>query len=307
MFFCSERRFGVEIEYNAIDGSSKSSDIDGLPCGIYMFADVVKDAINKNVEVNKWHSTNNNKNWIVKPDSSCGLEICSPPNYSLEGIKEVENVIDGISNKKHFESDSRCSLHVHVEIDDFNYSQILFLIQSWIQYEPVFFLMARKDRLFNNYCKPISFCFDFFLNDLRNSSLIYESICENKYFAINLCSYKKKKKKTIEFRIMGSDGCISSSVCSAWCKILLSFVSSCKKKCDIVHFMNDINYKSISQFEKFIEIDTNFPNFDFKKWLCDRIKIVDTFAKNKSVNILWEKIFNIYKFEFDKLNWREND
>ena len=71
--------------------------------------------------------------------------------------------------------------------------------------------------------------------------------------------------------------------------------------------MNDINYKSISQFEKFIEIDTNFQNFDFKKWFCDRIKIVDTFAKNKSVNILWEKIFNIYKFEFDKLNWREND
>jgi hypothetical protein len=112
---CS-RRFGVELEYNAFDGVSRSRDENDLPLGIYEVGRKLQENLKKCVEITKWQYTNNNNKWHCKPDSSCGIEVCSPPVRGLGGLEKVGNVVDKIAAKGNILSDNRCSLHVHVEI-----------------------------------------------------------------------------------------------------------------------------------------------------------------------------------------------
>ena len=120
MFSLSNRRFGVELEYNAFDGENRSKSTNDLPEGIYTIANYLSQGIGKNVEVNKWSYTNNNSKWVIKPDSSCGIEVCSPPVRGLDGCNHLRDAIQQINTCEKINADQRCSMHVHVEIEDYS-------------------------------------------------------------------------------------------------------------------------------------------------------------------------------------------
>jgi hypothetical protein len=62
----SDRRFGVELEFNAFDKLSRTQNANNLPNGIWFFGNVISETLKTDVEINKWHNTHNNKKWIIK-------------------------------------------------------------------------------------------------------------------------------------------------------------------------------------------------------------------------------------------------
>ena len=111
------RRFGVEIEINATDGRSRPPG-EKLPEGIFYVSQMLASNLNCRVDVAKWHHTHHNQSWIVKPDSSCGMEICSPVSKGTSGLEVICNVVDLLKLDPIVQADERCSLHVHVEVSD---------------------------------------------------------------------------------------------------------------------------------------------------------------------------------------------
>lgn len=291
MFSKCYRRFGVEIEFNAFDKISRSVGYNSLPSGIYNLADILCETLGEEIEINKWHNTNNNTMWVVKPDSSCGIEVCSPPKIHHHLLNQINVAINAFSKIAYIEADNRCSLHIHVEIEDFDIESLQSIIYYWMIYEPIFFMCCKPNRWINNYCKPLSFSFNIDYSDC--GSEILDSICENKYFAINLCNYKKKKKKTVEFRIMGGDASLSSELTVNWCKLLLCFIERCKENKNKIDFLN-LNYEDLKSFLNFMDLDSFFGDEKMKLWINQRVKIIYDMSKNlDDLNICtWLQIIN---------------
>lgn len=290
------RRFGVEIEYNSFDKSSRSVDANNLPNGIYFFADTIKYKLNKNVDIHKWEHTNNNSNWVVKPDSSCGLEVCSPPVNAHYGFKEIYDVIECLAKTKHISADNRCSLHVHVEIEDFNQEEITTLVTRWINFEMFFYFITRTNRWMNKYCKPLGFYH--FFNNTKNINITkaIDVLSDNKYFAINFYHYKKGKRKTIEFRIMGSDACLDPNDALNWCKVILLFVDACRKRSDNYTMIYNPKYLSVKEI-------TNFIDFQNEKELCMWIvsRLSDTMKSDLATMFVWKNMVENCKNDINEL------
>lgn len=290
------RWIGVELEYNSLDKLSRSVSVNGLPHGIYFFADVCVDALNKFVEINKWHSTNNNENWVIKPDASCGLELCSPPQNLKSLLKDMNLLINKINNYKFLESDNRCSFHIHIDIIDFDYYDLIYLIEKWVQLEPFFFFLCKEDRWINNYCKPLSLNFEALPLDSKYTNLIVESLYDNKYLAINLCNLKKKKKNTVEFRIVGSDACLDYETAASFCKIFNIFVERVKSEKNKMNRISNFEFLSIKESLEFLSLEDDI-SLD---WI--KSKLLFNFERflNKKIsfsNIIWYKIMQVYEKE----------
>jgi hypothetical protein len=298
----SDRRFGVELEFNAFDKLSRSQSVNNLPNGIYFFGNVIAECLKSDVEINKWHNTHNNKKWVLKPDSSCGIEVCSPPMFSEHGIKSLKKVINAYSKIPIIESDMRCSFHVHVEIEDFIYQDAIYMIQKWIQMEPFFFMLTNCNRWTNNYCKFLGLTCDFLCNSNEYTKSLYLDLSENKYFSINLCNYKKKKKKTVEFRIMGPQACLNSEDAANWVAICLSFVNSCKKENYKYLSFNDLDYMNIKEILNFISLKNNFKGMNIDNWIYSKLKKALESAGREEYrykNYIWNKILNCYKQQIE--------
>lgn len=269
---CS-RRFGVELEYNAFDGISRSKDENDLPSGIYEVGRKLQENLKKCVEITKWQYTNNNKSWHVKPDSSCGLEVCSPPAIPKIGLAELQNVVETLSSIEKLKSDYRCSFHVHVEIADFTEKQIVHLIRRWINFELFFFFITNPMRWLNQYCVPIGFSADIKGEQIYHYNSILHKFSESKYYAVNLYHYAKNKKKTIEFRIMGSEACVNSDDAINWCKLLLCFVERCRRH-EGLH-ETTFEYERVEKFLDFLKLEEWCKeDLEFIQWLIYRLNSV---------------------------------
>ena len=84
----SLRRYGVEIEVNSFDGLPRPLGWEdgNLPEGIYYVGNLVKKITNERVLIHKWGNDHYNDSWVVKPDSSCGMEICTPVLKGWHGL-----------------------------------------------------------------------------------------------------------------------------------------------------------------------------------------------------------------------------
>jgi len=294
MFENCVRRIGIELEYNSFDKLSRSYSDNNLPNGIYTFAEIIKKNINKPVEINKWSQTNNNENWLIKPDSSCGLEVCSPPDQPKPALSQIAKVIKCLCENKSVHADNRCSLHVHVEIEDFTSNDICFLVQTWINFEHFFYFLTKKERWFNRYCKPLGYHYAFSDTKKITANRCLEILSDNKYFAINFYHYKKEKRKTIEFRIMGSDACMDVDDCLNWCKLILGFVENCKRSNFSSDFIEEIKYKNIEDAYEFFSFDSFYANEQsFIMWIISRLN--DTMHAEVQLPALWKKVLDYSK------------
>lgn len=290
MFSACSRRMGVELEYNSFDRQSRSSSENNLPHGIYTFGDIIKNTLGKSVDINKWHQTNNNYNWIVKPDSSCGLEVCSPPEQPHHALLEIRKVIEGLLANKSITADERCSLHMHVEIEDFDENDLCCLVTKWIQYEPFFFFLTRKNRWLNRYCKPLGFHYEFDDSSRLTMKKCMEILSENKYFAINFFHYKKDKRKTVEFRIMGNDACMDVDDAINWCKLILCFVERCKSYNLEINHVENIQYQNIDSINKFLQLHKFFPSDEVIMWIISKLN--EAINENLSDSNIWKQIIH---------------
>lgn len=299
---CS-RRFGVEIEYNSFDKESRSRSDNDLPLGIYEIANCISNTIGESVEVNKWHYTNNNSLWEVKPDSSCGIEVCSPPLRGVSGINEIVHVIENLSTYKNVYADQRCSLHVHVDIEDFTHEQVLNLFEKWVNFEIFFILMTKPNRWLNQYCIPIGFSKEFDSEIYYGFDECTRKLSSYKYYAINLFHYVKNKRKTIEFRCMGNESCMDSDEAKNWCKLLLCFVERCKEFLGNKDFAK-LQYMSLTDAMNFLNISEYFNDNEILFWIIEKLSdaLSDRcFLTNENFSYYWEAIINKNKIEINNI------
>ncbi len=221
------RRFGVEIELNATDGCSKSED---LPEGIYYVGNLVNKTLKKSVEIDKWGHTHHNNIWTIKPDSSCGLEVCSPVSKGRFGLREICKVVDALAGDSILTSDERCSLHVHVEVADMCHEELAAVLTYWIKCEAVFMDSVPASRKRNRYCQFIGVS-DLFEHDSTYGPYqIVNKLSSYKYYSINTYHYNKGKRPTVEFRITENAVCLNSYLLRNWIRLVLHFVEMAKNK-----------------------------------------------------------------------------
>lgn len=289
-----DRRFGVEMEFNAFDGLSRSKSLNDLPDGIYDVGQKIKTVLNKTVEVTKWQYTNDNKNWHIKPDSSCGMEICSPPDRGQRALNNLKKVIDSLSEMPKLSSDHRCSFHVHIEIADFSEKQIVYMISRWINFELFFYFLTNPLRWLNQYCIPLGFSSEFASETSYHYGSLLQKLSETKYHSINLYHYAKNKKKTIEFRIMGSEGCSNSEDAINWCKLLLCFVERCKSHEGVGEAR--LFYDNLQSAIRFLNVNEFCKNdCELIQWLISRLSAVidlGTIFVYDAQKSFWSEIFS---------------
>lgn len=239
------RRFGVEIELNTLNGVVKKLDEDKgeSAYGSDLVASLIHEATRKPVEIHGWHRTDNNGGWIVKPDSSCGIEVCTPVLKGWTGLKSLMKVVEAFAksnadaSKKHrINSDNRCSMHVHVNIADLTKEQLATVIAYYIKCEHVIFDSLPIRRKNNRYCQFIGMT-DLFSHDFNmDPDDLISRVSGVKYYSLNAYHFMKgggftwrnNRRQTIEFRIAENDACLSPFFVKNWVRFLLHFVEVTK-------------------------------------------------------------------------------
>lgn len=225
--FNSCRRFGVEIELNAFDGvdyRDRPLPVGKIPPGNAELACLLHRTTGKSVEIMTHTHNHNNKNWIVKPDASCGLEVCSPVTKGIAGINEVCKVVDAIKNTPAFNVDDRCSVHLHVEISDSSKQQVAAVLAYWVKCEQVFLDAMPSSRKMNRFCQSIGIMDVFRHSDPLDASSIIAALSDQKYYSANVRHYNNRVRNTIEFRIMDHEAVVNSFDMKNWIKLLIHFV-----------------------------------------------------------------------------------
>lgn len=304
--FCT-RRIGFEMEYNSFDKLSKSVDFNNLPNGIYYFGQKISDCLNKNVEVCKWQATNNNKFWVIKPDASCGLEVCSPPDNHKTLFPQLYKVIETFSKDIYIQSDLRCGFHIHFEIADFEESHILNLVENWINFEHFFFFLTSENRWLNRYCKPLGFYYGFDHKKVLTAKRCLDILGNNKYFAINFYHYLSGKRKTVEFRILSNEVCKDPDEAINWSKLFLCFIERCKSFQRDSDVVTNFSYRDIDEIYEFLDLDNYFNTDEIKQWIISKLNFL--IKKENNACKVWQKILQssvpaierlFYKFDGEK-------
>jgi len=221
------RRFGVEIELNATDGRSRPPG-ENLPEGIHYVGNLVSRTLHLPVEVNKWHHTHHNPVWVIKPDSSCGLEVCSPVSKGKYGIRHICQVVDAVDADPNLSADHRCSLHVHVEVGDLTQEQLAAVLAYWIKCEAVFMDSMPASRKRNRYCQFLGVSELFEHDSEFTPHQLVSRLSNYKYYSVNTYHYSKGKRPTIEFRITEAAACVDSYLLKNWVRLILHFVERAK-------------------------------------------------------------------------------
>ena len=222
------RNFGVEIELNSSDNRDFSKNplqTGEFPEGFFDVVDLIS-SLGFKVEPKSWHYTHNNRNWIVKTDSSCGIEICSPV------LKETDSVIvllDHLKDKK-FQADNSCSFHIHFDFSDSSNYKIASILSWWIKVEHLVFDCLSKNRKCNSYCKSIGLS-DIFEHDHLPSEEVIFFLGKSKHYSVNTFHLVRSNRRTLEFRLFNSQEFIENSwELNSWMFFLNEFINGSSLK-----------------------------------------------------------------------------
>lgn len=190
--FDENRKFGVEIEFNACNGGHEA---------------LVRKMREKGLECSFRGYTHENlvRAWKVVTDASCGLELVSPPLKGMNGINQVKLACEAL-NEVGAKVDKRCGLHVHHDAADFTVKTFKNLYGLYIRFEESIDSVMPISRRGTNgqYCKSLrsfdSKTYESYINVLKNARSIAEiaAIFSTRYLKLNCQSYTRHG--TVEFR-----------------------------------------------------------------------------------------------------------
>lgn len=145
------QKFGLELEY--IPGKSMS-----LSNQLHK---KIKQIFPRHIYLDKCHNALVNppyiRNiWILKCDSSCGIEFNTPPLHSttknfndlLELLTHIKKIMKGQINKK-------CGYHVHIDISQYSLSQLKNIFDFFRAIEPLVFKIY-PSRIRNSYVQHLN-------------------------------------------------------------------------------------------------------------------------------------------------------
>jgi hypothetical protein len=235
LIFDSCRRFGVETEYNSFDRrdfkvNRLPRDGSERPMGIERIGQIVLQTLNVPVTINRHHLTHNNNAWILKPDSSCGIEVCSPVSKGTYGLRRICKVIEALGADPKIIIDDRCGLHVHLEVTDCNDFELRSILGYWIKCESVFLDGMPRNRKRNRYCQQLGLSPNFSHETVPELDVLIRAMGMMKYYSMNTHHMLGGSRKTIEVRIAEGRGCIDPYFVKNWVRLLIHFVETCKKR-----------------------------------------------------------------------------
>ena len=309
------RRFGIELELNAFDLRNRplGYEFGNLPEGIHYIANLVQKTVKDKVFIQKWQNNHNNDCWILKPDSSCGIEICTPVLKGRKGIKKVCSVVNSFSKDAKIIADSRCSFHVHVDVNDLSKDEIATILTWWVKCEYVFMDLVPSKRKRNKYCQMLSFSsiFEDCGNNMLTTPYLISRLGEHKYYTLNTYHMANKKRNTIEFRIMDESCCLNYFDAKNYILLLLHFVrrsleSGMPKPYKLSDSSSGYCWLNFDEFIKFLQFedDDKLSNGmkEVKLWLYIRVQqnilkdtlgIFDISCKSSMVN-------NLHQYQIKK-------
>ena len=296
------RKFGVEIELNSFDKRDFKVNplaMNEFPKGMDYIANLIRN-LNKSVSSTGWQHTHNNTNWVCKPDSSCGIEVCSP---IFTDALEIVEVIDLLSKDKNVMADKRCSFHVHFDVSDclvydsyvdhkkINLDksiELISILSWWIKCEAVFFDSFPDSRKVNRYCQFIGISDLFDLDEKINFSDFIDKL-SNKYLSLNTNHLKKNFRPTIEFRTAENSACLDSNFAKNWILFLDNFISKSISK-GLPESLAWLDPKEVFYF-----LDLN-KNIGIRDWFLSRI-----FTNINSNISYWNSFRKHAFFEFKEI------
>ena len=226
------RRFGVEIEVNALDGRDFIAYPLGeneIPAGMNYIGELLSKFIYEPVSIQVWHYTHDNEQWVIKSDRSCGIELCSPVSIRWNGLDTICSVIDLLNKDPIIQIDSRCSLHVHVNVADCTNREVAAILAYWIKSEPVFIDFLPSSRKRSRYFEHIG-AGGAVEHNFEKWDALPRLIGIHKYMTVNTFHRCKHNRQTIEFRIMGNEGCLDSKVARNWIILVMHFLEMAKER-----------------------------------------------------------------------------
>jgi hypothetical protein len=227
--FGSDRRFGIELELLAFDGKNRP-DQGQKPAGIAEVGMLVADNATEGADIRDWEHTNNNEVWVIKPDSSCGMEVCTPIYKGWTGLKKCMDVVAALGRDSRIKVDQRCSVHLHVEVADMEAPDIANVIAHWFKVEPIFMDSVPPTRKRNRYCQFMGLT-NLLQHDQRiTPGDMIKRVGNVKYYSLNTNQYLRNSRKTIEFRIIEGDGVKDPYLIKNWTRLIIHFIEMARKR-----------------------------------------------------------------------------
>lgn len=95
------------------------------------------------------------KKWLAErhEDASCGFEAVTAPVAGDYMVKCV-SALGEVFSKSRAVIDNRCSIHVHADAKDLQWSDMFRFLKVYSMVEPVLYMIAGQERLDNRYCVP---------------------------------------------------------------------------------------------------------------------------------------------------------
>lgn len=258
-------RFGVEIELDATDGRDFSS-CPLAPGEMPKGADSVARAVSSlglEIQTHGWKYNHNNSVWVCKPDSSCGMELCSPVLDESQ-IDEVLVVVDALAAADEITSGPKCAVHVHVDVSSMitgipeSSEDLCSVLAWWVKSEPVMLDSVPARRRNSRFCRCIGLT-DLFDHDEKVVPCLAVGKLSEKYLTLNTHHLVARKRKSIEFRIL--EGTKDSELVGEWIRFVLNFVGRAR----LAGMPNDYRWISESEVGRLIESDR------CSGWLHERI------------------------------------
>ena len=220
-----ERMIGVEIELNSLDNRDflKNPLLRGeMPFGIDRISGLIS-SIGLESEIHGWQYDHANKKWCCKPDSSCGIEICSPVLRFSE-LDQIFDVLDALAKHDEITTDNRCSFHVHVDLSQ---DEIASVLAWWIKCEHVFIDFATSNRKNNRYCRGVGLTSALNADDPVLPPVLFKKMSD-KYLTANCFHFFNQKRSSVEFRL--AEGTKNSEFASNWIALIFCFIDACKEE-----------------------------------------------------------------------------
>lgn len=253
-------RFGVEIEINALDG--RDFVLNPLvagekPAGITEISRIISDS-GKRCEVQDWGYNHGASSWVCKPDSSCGIEICSPVMEST-GLQELSSVLKNLRDSGLFCADKRCSLHVHLELSTMECDDDVGAVLAWwLKCEHVFLDSVPQDRKNNKYCRPVGLTDLFDPDEVVCAKTLFKKL-SFKHLSVNTFHVSARRRPSIEFRI--AEGGCDPEFATMWVRTLLGFARSAQA----TGLPRDYKWASPKQVLDFLKLDSEVMNWFLKR------------------------------------------
>lgn len=181
------RRFGIELEFDGgrITGETLSQ----------LIRHVEPVLLSENKPLGP-----DNEDWVIKPDDTCGFEICSPTMPGAPGSMDIIAMVinllnfDGLSEEWNTPITKRCSYHLHIEINDLSPIEIFRFLQTCYRIEKGIKELLPPSRRRSEYAKPLRNIFQEYPENIS----VLGVLVQDRNIAVNISNYLTRG--TVEIR-----------------------------------------------------------------------------------------------------------